>query len=111
MQAARQRIRELTPSQRVGLPITVIVQDINRFLRGWVAYFRHGNSAQQFKSFDRYVKHRLSRFISHKHGRSGPNHGLAILLESKTQLGLMRVSGSIRYGFAHAGGERVRRAV
>jgi len=111
MQAARQRIRDLTPRQRVGLPISVIVQDINRFLQGWTAYFRYGNSAKQFKSFDRYVTHRLSRFISHKHGRSGPNHGLAVLLESKTQLGLMRASGSIRYGFAHAGGERVRRAV
>jgi len=111
MQAARQRIRELTPAQRVGLPISVIVQDINRFLHGWIAYFRYGNSAQQFKSFDRYVKHRLSRFISRKHGRSGPNHGLAVLLESKTQLGLMHASGSVRYGFAHAGGERVRRAV
>ncbi len=93
------------------LSLSVIVQDINRFLRGWIAYFRYGNSARQFKSFDRYVKHRLSRFISRKHGRSGPNHGLAVLLESKTQLGLLQASGSIRYGFAHAGGERIRRAV
>ncbi len=111
MRAARQRIRELTLPQRVGLPISVIVQDINRFLRGWVAYFRYGNSAQHFQRFDRYVTQQLCRFISRKHARSGLNYGLRVLMGSKTQLGLVRSSGSIRYGFANAGGERVRRAV
>jgi RNA-directed DNA polymerase len=111
MQAARQRIRELTLPQRVGLPISVIVQDINRFLQGWIAYFRYGNSAQHFQRFDRYVTQRLCRFISRKHNRSGLNYGLRVLMGSKTQLGLVRASGSVRYGFANAGGERVRRAV
>ncbi len=111
MRAARQRIRELTPPQRVGLPISRVVQDINRFLRGWVAYFRYGNSARHFERFDRYVTQRLCRFISRKHGRSGLNYGLRVLMRSRTPLGLVRVSGSIRYGFANAGGERVRRAV
>ncbi len=111
MRAARQRIRELTPPQRVGLPISVVVQDINRFLQGWIAYFRYGNSAQHFERFDRYVTQRLCRFISRKRGRSGLNYGFRVLMGSKTQLGLVRASGSIRYGFANAGGERVRRAV
>ena len=32
---ARQRIRELTPLDRIGLPAIMVVQDLNRFLRGW----------------------------------------------------------------------------
>lgn len=111
MQAARQRIRDLTPPHRIGLPINMVVQDLNRFLQGWVAYFRYGNSTQQFKSLDAFALERLCRFIARKHGRRGLRRGLAIMLNSKTPLGLLRLPGSVRYDFANAGGERVRRAV
>ena len=46
MQQARDRIREITDSQAAAAdPVEVIVQDLNRFLRGWASYFRYGNSA------------------------------------------------------------------
>ena len=48
MQHARDRIRELTAPARLLLPVEVIVEDLNRFLRGWAAYFRYGNSARHF---------------------------------------------------------------
>jgi len=35
MQHARDRIRELTARRRLLLPVEVIVQDVNAFLRGW----------------------------------------------------------------------------
>jgi RNA-directed DNA polymerase len=111
MQAARQRIRELTPLQRVGLPISVVVQDINRFLLSWGAYFRYGNSTKQFKSLDNYVQARLCRFIARKYGTRDVNRGLAVLVESKTRLGLWRLAGTVVYESANAGGERSRRAV
>ena len=100
--AARQRICELTPLDRVGLPAIMVVQDLNRFLRGWGAYFRHGNSTQQFDALDHYVFERLSRFLSRKHGRSGHRAGMRQLLSSKTQLGLYRLAGTVRYESAHA---------
>ena len=42
MQRARDRIRELTARSRLLLPTERIVQDVNRFLRGWAGYFRYG---------------------------------------------------------------------
>ena len=45
MQHARDRIRELTGRSRLLLPVEAIVEDVNRFLRGWAGYFRYGNSA------------------------------------------------------------------
>ncbi len=48
MQHARDRIRELTARERLLLPVEDVVQDVNRFLRGWVGYFRYGNSARPF---------------------------------------------------------------
>lgn len=38
MKHARDRIRELTRRSRLLLPIGVIVDEVNRFLRGWAAY-------------------------------------------------------------------------
>lgn len=40
MQHARDRIRELTVRSRLLLPVDWVVEDLNRFLRGWSAYFR-----------------------------------------------------------------------
>jgi Group II intron, maturase-specific domain/Reverse transcriptase (RNA-dependent DNA polymerase) len=101
MQAARDRVRELTPLQRIGLPISVVVQDLNRFLDGWAAYYRHGNSTQQLDSLDWYVHNRLCRFISRKYGRRrGIGRGLAVLLASKTRLGLHRLAGTVAYDSA-----------
>jgi RNA-directed DNA polymerase len=111
MSAARQRIRDLTPLGRIGLPAILVVQDINRFLRGWGAYFRDGNSTQQFHALDRYVFWRLARFMTRKHRRKGTGRGAYELLESRNQLGVHRLVGTVRYAPAHATGERCRRAV
>jgi RNA-directed DNA polymerase len=103
MQAARNRVRELTPLQRIGLPISMVVQDLNRFLDGWGAYYRHGNSTQQLNSLDWYVHNRLCRFISRKYGRrSGIGRGLAVMLDSTTRLGLHRLVGTVAYDPARA---------
>src|SRR5213078_1037976 len=40
MQHARDRIRELTRRSRLLRPVKWIVEDLNRFLGGWAAYFR-----------------------------------------------------------------------
>jgi RNA-directed DNA polymerase len=59
MQHARDRIRELTGRERLLLPVEEVVQDVNSFLRGWVGYFRYGNSARPFDKIDRYAVTRL----------------------------------------------------
>jgi RNA-directed DNA polymerase len=49
MQHARQRVRELTARERLRVPIEDAVRDLNRFVRGWVGYFRYGNSTLAFE--------------------------------------------------------------
>jgi hypothetical protein len=39
MQHARQRVRELTDRSRLLLPVDWVTEQVNRFRRGWVAYF------------------------------------------------------------------------
>ncbi len=102
MAAARQRIRDLTPLGRIGLPAIMVVQDLNRFLRGWGAYFRSGNSTQRFTALDRYVFWRLSRFLTRKYDTRGYRRGMAQLIDSRSRLGIHRLAGTIRYEPAHA---------
>ena len=98
--AARQRIRDLTPMERVGLPAIIVVQEINRFLKGWGAYFRHGNSTQQFKALDHFVFERVARFLSRKHGKPGRGMGVYLLMKSDTRLGIYCLAGTVRYASA-----------
>ncbi|MDQ4092722.1 MAG: group II intron reverse transcriptase/maturase [Actinomycetota bacterium] len=100
--AARDRIRELTPPSRIGRPTILVVDDVNRFLKGWGAYFRHGNSTQQFHQLDAFVFERVARFIARKHGSRNWRRGVVDLAKSRTRIGLYRLAGTIGYPAAHA---------
>jgi group II intron reverse transcriptase/maturase len=55
MQHARDRIRELTARPRLLRPVDEVVQEVNRFLRGWAEYFRYGNSSHHFDRITGYA--------------------------------------------------------
>ena len=46
-----------------------IIGRLNRFLAGWVGYFRHGNSARSFDKLQSHAKTRIAIFLSNKHQR------------------------------------------
>jgi RNA-directed DNA polymerase len=64
MPHARDRVREITARERLALPAEDIVQDLNRFLRGWAGYFRYGNSAQFFDKISLDAINRLAIFVA-----------------------------------------------
>ena len=70
-QPARYRIREITDRRRLLVPVDEVVQDLNRFLRGWSGYFRYGNSARQFDKIDHYAMDRLARFVAKRTNAAG----------------------------------------
>ena len=92
MQHARDRIRELTGRKRLLLGTEPVVQDVNRFLRGWASYFRYGNSALAFDKIGRYAVFRLGLFIAKRFHR-GRRYGLAIVYRSPNPLGLVALDG------------------
>jgi RNA-directed DNA polymerase len=102
MAAARDRVRALTSPDRIGRPTIMVVGEVNRFLKGWGAYFHHGNSTRQFHHLDQFVFERLARFIARKHGSRNWRRGMIDLAESRTTLGLYRLAGTVRYASAHA---------
>jgi group II intron reverse transcriptase/maturase len=52
-----------------GLPMKELVQKLNPKIRGWVNYFKAGNSSQKFSALDRYVKRRLKAVWCRRHQR------------------------------------------
>jgi RNA-directed DNA polymerase len=116
MRRARDRITKLTVRSRLLLPVEVVVEDLNRFLRGWANYFRYGHSAVRFDHIQQHTVDRLALFLGKRHKR-GRGFGLSVLAyKSADRCGLYSLSGTVIAPRANkpwrekpnAGGERRR---
>jgi group II intron reverse transcriptase/maturase len=95
MQHARDRVRELTARERLLLPVEEVVQDVNRFLRGWAGYFRYGNSARFFDAITRYALARLSLFVAKRHQMPTRYGWKMVAYESPNRMGLITLDGCV----------------
>ena len=97
MQRARDRVRELTGRDRLRWPIEQIVEDLNRFLRGWAGYFRYGNSTVQFDTIIRHADTRLALLIAKRHQQHQQHRrfGWQALASRPDRLGLISPDGTI----------------
>jgi RNA-directed DNA polymerase len=95
MKHARDRVRELTRRSRLLLPVGVIVDEVNRFLRGWAAYFRYGNSAVRFEKIMHHVWTRVALVIAKRHKRSRGYGWSVLAYQSPDHLGLISLTGTV----------------
>lgn len=102
MQAARQRIREITDRRLLLRPPEEIVTDLNRFLIGWGGYFRHGNSSRCFDKIDHYAFDRVARFLGERYQARRPLQDGRGLLARRRDLIPRHLVGTIRHGAVHA---------
>src|ERR1019366_1835809 len=102
MASIRGKVRDLTAPSRVGLDLGQVVDDPNPVLRGWGAYFRQGNSSAKFGAIDAYVHERVARLASRKHGLRGFHWSDRFTWEWLGNLGICRLTGTVRYPTAHA---------
>jgi RNA-directed DNA polymerase len=102
MASIRAKIRQCTARRYAHLPLHWVVENLNRVLRGWGAYFRYGNSARKFGLIDSYVCQRLAILASTKHGLRGWNWASRFSYEWVQSLGVHRLSGSVRPTTAYA---------
>jgi RNA-directed DNA polymerase len=91
---ARERIHDLTDRRRLRDPVEEVVQDVNRFLRGWAGYFRYGNSAVAFDKITFHAFVRLADFVAKRHKRSG-RYGWWAVHQSPDRMGLIDLAGTI----------------
>ena len=69
VQAARRKIKALTSTIRHP-SLAVLMLRMNRFIRGWSAYFQYGVSSQVFEKINKYVWQRITLWIRKEHGIS-----------------------------------------
>jgi RNA-directed DNA polymerase len=102
MSSIRAKIRALIDRRFSGLALSTIVERLNPVLRGWGNYFRDGNSARKFVQIDSYAHERLAILATAKHRRSGRRWATQYNVAWFQRLGVYALSGSVRYGGAHA---------
>ena len=96
MQHARDRVRELTHRGRLLVPVEQIVQDVNRFLRGWAGcYFRYGNSARHLALVRTHATGRLALLVAKRHRRARSYGWRAVVYRSPDRYGLINLNGSV----------------
>jgi len=64
----REALRELTPRKK-GQSLECTIEQLNRNLRGWYAYFRHCHWSI-FREFDQMIRRRLRRILQKRHRRN-----------------------------------------
>ncbi|WP_199537539.1 group II intron reverse transcriptase/maturase [Spongiactinospora gelatinilytica] len=94
MRRARDRIRQLTDRRRRLRP-EAITEEVNLFLRGWVAYFKYGHSAERFSKIRQYARMRLALFISKRHRASKGFGWRTLVTLSPNELGLIGMYGIV----------------
>ena len=102
MTSIRSKVRSLTTHNYASLPMEAVADRLNPVLRGWGAYFRHGNSAEKFAAVDSYVNQRLAQLASHKHGLRGWNWTTRFTYQWANHLGIYRLVGTVAYEPASA---------
>ncbi len=98
MKSIRSRVRDLT-GRRTTLcwDMGLMVSRLNPILRGWMNYFRWGNSSDKFTRIDRYVHERLALWWSKKRHKSGRRWGVDFTSDRFRNCGIQILSGNIRY--------------
>ncbi|MDP9075520.1 MAG: reverse transcriptase domain-containing protein, partial [Actinomycetota bacterium] len=102
MKRARARVRLITSRHMLFVGLEETVASLNRYLRGWGGYFRHGNSGRKFTQLDYYVHLRLARYEMLRHGRRGWGWTTHYRLPWLRAIGVYRLSGTVNWGAAHA---------
>jgi Group II intron, maturase-specific domain len=77
-------------------PVEDVVQDINRFLRGWSGDFRYRNSDHSFDKISHYATERPARFVGKRHRRGWGYTMKLVAYQSPSRLGLINLNGTHR---------------
>jgi len=94
----KQKVKEILGSRAtLKLSMTEVINLVNPILRGWMNYFRFGNSNRVFNRIDSYVHERLALWWSKKHQKRGRGWKINFTWEKFSQSGITLMTGNVRY--------------
>jgi RNA-directed DNA polymerase len=97
----RDKVREITGPRWGWKPVTALIGELNRYLRGWSQYFQHGYPAHAFHHVNGYIQARLSRHLRRRSQRRHRPPAGQTMYAHQQQLGL-RLLAANRRDVVHA---------
>ena len=98
MRKVKTSIRDLLANRAIlNWDITRVIEMINPILRGWMNYFKYGNSSKKFEAIDGYVHERLALWWSKKHQKSGRRWKSDFTYKKFKTCGVQTLSGNVTY--------------
>jgi len=92
------KIKELIGRRSIlNWSIEGVISMLNGVLRGWMNYFRYGNSTRIFSQIDSYVQERLALWWSKKHQKSGRRWKSDFTYDRFKDSGIQILTGNIDY--------------
>jgi RNA-directed DNA polymerase len=70
MARAHDRVRELTGPKRCFVSIRAVIDDVNRWTKGWSGYFRYGYPRHRFRNVNSFMLLRLTRHLQRRSQRA-----------------------------------------
>ncbi|HEU5001559.1 MAG TPA: reverse transcriptase domain-containing protein [Actinomycetota bacterium] len=71
LDTVKAKVREITNRKYTSQTLTVLLHRLNRVLRGWTNYHRHGAAAKTFSYIGAFTWHRVVSWLRNKHPRVG----------------------------------------
>ena len=94
----KQKLKERIGDRAVlKLSLGEIIKLVNPILRGWMNYFRFGNSSNVFSDIDSYVHERLALWWGKKHHKSGRRWKTNLTWTKYRDSGITLMSGKVIY--------------
>jgi len=94
----KQEIREKLGTRVIlKLSLEEVVKLLNPTLRGWMNYFKFGNSSKVFNQIDSYVHERLAIWWSKKHQKSGRRWKIDFTWKKHRESGVLLMNGNVQY--------------
>jgi group II intron reverse transcriptase/maturase len=98
MKSVKSRIRSFLGQRAIlSWELSDVVKKINHVLKGWLNYFRFGNSAKKFAQIDDYMHERLALWWSKKHQKSGRRWKHDFTWKKFRNSGIQLLNGNVRY--------------
>jgi len=85
----RERLRNMTSSRYCFKPVPLLVEELNRHLRGWSNYFNFGYSHDAFREINRFVRSRMAVHLGRRSQRPFRPPGGRTLYEHLDRMGLV----------------------
>lgn len=94
----KHNVREMIGTRAIlKLSLKEVIELINPSIRGWMNYFKFGNSSKIFNRMDSYIHERLALWWSKKHQKKGRRWKTDFTWEKFCKSGVVLMTGNVKY--------------